>query len=1020
MRVGRFTINDVLWSSLRECQQGSVQTALNYVSTPLEEEVKSCLISLPTGAGKSGVIAVVSQKATQQSVLILCHRRAVCDQLYTEVSGGFFRDRAEGEDISLKPVYDKVDDTSRHGIYVTTFQKLQTFDSSQLEQLKRNIDLVIVDEGHAEPSPVWRNLVRNIQAHKIVITATPYRNDLFQFDIDAQSSYIYTFENALINGILKEPDFQVIEGNKLVSNIRRFLDDNADAKCIVKCNKFSDVENYYSILNANFNLLAIHEQYAGDERENVKSSVPKRLKDSDYEVIVHQRKLDEGVDIPQAKLLVLTYVVNSGRELVQTIGRVVRLYKDVSAVVLEFDRDDNAQMWANYRRFDRTLGNQDSLKKFIGSLDTSALINGYMNSFPDSSYYGNRFLEKFNLNDFDPLVSLNIPTASVCFLNKLESFRPELMAEKLYWRCASAGELPKRFSTSLGIEVIVSIAFRKSEYLIDQFFFEPSLEITLFKEVSAGMVAIYDSRGRQYSGDKILRLGGAIPQDQLVSMMASGHSALTKEASSRSVSSARKRPESFAVKARDLDNIADMQGNAAYRLSTMKFDLYDQRNEKSGSYYIGVDSGRISDQKNCSFTLPELDVWLDSVTLIVSRETRVDSQLVQSFSKPIAGDESLVVKSLIFDFSEYSAPLIIQINGSGYEIDNDFLFCAVDTDGEFKLISGEECSKLSVMIENEEPYLAIDAEGGNYSFDQYRYTVDQKFSDFLFSKLHKALLSDGVGFSQGKFYQLSLPVEGGLDFSNSQLANVVIGLESLLGSGLDEKGYQNREYQVVNQGFSPNSIFYLLDKLRANHMPNPSREDLGPFNQYLPEADLILNTDMGTEPADFILSSPSKLVYVHVKCGASSTRPMSSAGGIAEVGSQAIKNIEMLISRNQNLRAGNWTELCSPWPRPDHPQLMHERIRLFRGELFSADNQAEREQALDEVWQEIAQRRQSLAVKKEVWIVSANSFSVGNFSNQLAQGHNARSESLQAYQLIQSWLSTARNNDVDLKIFVSP
>lgn len=99
---------------------------------------------------------------------------------------------------------------------------------------------------------------------------------------------------------------------------------------------------------------------------------------------------------------------------------------------------------------------------------------------------------------------------------------------------------------------------------------------------------------------------------------------------------------------------------------------------------------------------------------------------------------------------------------------------------------------------------------------------------------------------------------------------------------------------------------------------------------------------------------------------------------------------------------------------------MHERIRLFRGELFSADNQAEREQALEEVWEEIAQRRQSLAVKKEVWIVSANSFSVGNFSNQLAQGHNARSESLQAYQLIQSWLSTARNNDVDLKIFVSP
>jgi len=286
--------------------------------------------------------------------------------------------------------------------------------------------------------------------------------------------------------------------------------------------------------------------------------------------------------------------------------------------------------------------------------------------------------------------------------------------------------------------------------------------------------------------------------------------------------------------------------------------------------------------------------------------------------------------------------------------------------------------------------------------------------------LHKALLSSGVGFSQGKFYQLSLPVEGGFDFANSQLANVVIGLDSLLGEGLDEKGYQNRVYQVVNQGFSPNSIFYLLDQLKANHMANPSHDDLGPFDQYLPAADLVLNTDMGSEPADFILSSPSKLVYVHVKCGTSRFRPLSSAGGLAEVGSQAIKNIEMLISGNRNLKAGNWTELCSPWPKPNVSQLMDERIRLFRGESFTANNQAEREQTLEEVWDVIAQRRQSTAVKKEVWIVAANSFSARNFSTQLARGHNARSESLQAYQLIQSWLSTAHGNDVDLKIFVSP
>jgi hypothetical protein len=175
---------------------------------------------------------------------------------------------------------------------------------------------------------------------------------------------------------------------------------------------------------------------------------------------------------------------------------------------------------------------------------------------------------------------------------------------------------------------------------------------------------------------------------------------------------------------------------------------------------------------------------------------------------------------------------------------------------------------------------------------------------------------------------------------------------------------------------------------------------------------------MGTEPADFILSSPDKLVYVHIKCG-SSQNPQSSAGALAEVGSQAIKNIEMLISGNNNLRAANWNRLLGPWPQRGAAQLMNERIRMFEGQAFTAANENERELKTEAVWDVIAQRRRSSTVSKEVWIVAANSFSASHFEAQLQRGHNAQSTSLQAYQLIQSWMSTAHSNDVDLKIFVS-
>ncbi len=597
MNVSGFTVNQDLWASLRYCQQQSIKTVLSYLKKPLNENANSCLISLPTGAGKSGVISVLSHKATQKRVLVLCHRRAVRDQLLKEIKGKFFSDRVEGEVIQLKAVYRDVNDTSKNGVYVSTFQKLQTFKSSELEQLKQNIDLIVIDEGHSEPSPVWSTLVRGTNAHKVVITATPYRNDLYQFDVSAEDSYIYTFERALADGVLKEPSFETINLEELNGQIRQFLDTNDGSKCIIKCEKFEEINRYYNLLNDDFSVLAVHEQFSKDERDNVKVSVPADLKNSGYEVIIHQRKLDEGVDIPNAKLLVLTYVVNSGRELVQTVGRVVRLHGDIEPKVLEVESDSNSQIWQNYRKFDRTLVSAGSVKKFIASLDSNKLIERYLEAFPDVSYYGNRFVSKFDLNAFDPERSLNIPTASICFLNQLPGFSSQLFVDHLYWRSNDSGELGREFSTDSGIRGVVSIAFNKSRFLTDQFFFEPSLEITLLKQLSNNVVAIYDSRGRRFNGDKDLKLGSALSQDKLLSVMSLGTSASTKETSSKSISSARKRPENIAVKGQALEQMANMQANASYRLATIRCDTYDQYNAKQGSYYVGMDSGRISDQK---------------------------------------------------------------------------------------------------------------------------------------------------------------------------------------------------------------------------------------------------------------------------------------------------------------------------------------------------------------------------------------------------------------------------------------
>ncbi|MBU2344614.1 MAG: restriction endonuclease subunit R, partial [Gammaproteobacteria bacterium] len=432
---------------------------------------------------------------------------------------------------------------------------------------------------------------------------------------------------------------------------------------------------------------------------------------------------------------------------------------------------------------------------------------------------------------------------------------------------------------------------------------------------------------------------------------------------------------------------------------------------------VGVDSGRISDQEEYSFSLSELNDWLETLDTVLAGNATINNALIDSFAKPIVVDTTLNVESVIFDLSELPSPLHISVNGDPYQLDNDFLYKIYD-DG-FLLVPNVEDSRIRIELSNEVPHLNLIINSTiRYALED-DLTPDEDISNFLFDRLHKVLLEKGIGYAQEKFYQIKLPVENAFDFTNSILANVVIGLSELVGSNLDEKGFQNGVYQVLNQEFSADSVFYLLDKLKANALPNPTRADLGPFSSYIPNADIVLNTDMGTEPADFVLSSKSKLVYVHIKCG-STLAPQSAAGALAEVGSQAIKNIEMLISGNELLKPGNWNRLSTAWPTGAAAQVMYERIRLFDGQRFNAADSEERADKLQDVWDVIAQRRQSSAVKKEVWIIAANSFSAEHFSRQLALGANANSETLQSFQLITSWLSAAHINDVELKIFVSP
>ncbi len=170
MEFGEVEINDELWAVLRRGQRNALELAFEYLN---QDQIRhSCLVSMPTGGGKTGVISLLAHFGLQQKILVICHRSAVREQLVRQLSGEFFTDRLPDSEFPLRQVIDGVALIDGESINVTTFQMLSSLPARTLSSLVEAIDLVIVDEGHSEPSPIWSEISRSFEAHKVIITAT--------------------------------------------------------------------------------------------------------------------------------------------------------------------------------------------------------------------------------------------------------------------------------------------------------------------------------------------------------------------------------------------------------------------------------------------------------------------------------------------------------------------------------------------------------------------------------------------------------------------------------------------------------------------------------------------------------------------------------------------------------------------------------------------------------------------------------------------------------------------------------
>lgn len=169
---------------------------------------------IPVGCGKTGLISILPFRVARGRVLVIAPnltiKTQIADALDITRPDSFYRRTGvlRGfEDGPYRAVLDRdanLADCDDAHFVVTNIHQLGERADRWLPNLPPDFfDLIIVDEGHHNAAPSWRNVFeRFADARVLSLTATPFRAD--EQPIEGELIYRYPFRDAMQRGYIKQ------------------------------------------------------------------------------------------------------------------------------------------------------------------------------------------------------------------------------------------------------------------------------------------------------------------------------------------------------------------------------------------------------------------------------------------------------------------------------------------------------------------------------------------------------------------------------------------------------------------------------------------------------------------------------------------------------------------------------------------------------------------------------------------------------------------------------------------------
>ena len=198
-------------SRLRDPQ---IQAYLSVKKHFSDGNTTDAIVVIPTGVGKTGVMAILPYNWCHGRVLIITPRIVIKDTvleaLRPDEAENFWQEYGVFEDHSELPVVIeyksgvKDEYLSQANYIILNIHRLQRhLDSSLINRLPADhFDLIIIDEAHHSPARTWFETTEYFSTAKVVkLTGTPFRTD--ERPISGELVYKYKLSRAMANGYVK-------------------------------------------------------------------------------------------------------------------------------------------------------------------------------------------------------------------------------------------------------------------------------------------------------------------------------------------------------------------------------------------------------------------------------------------------------------------------------------------------------------------------------------------------------------------------------------------------------------------------------------------------------------------------------------------------------------------------------------------------------------------------------------------------------------------------------------------------